>query len=117
MQATITNLEKSFFEQGIGAEFPEAWEAFEHFLTRYMESVGWDKLFRNDIWLKERVTFYDLPVEMQIGIIAIFLEDDADIIALRCEPGYIEELKEKMRDMFASAFKMRKYETREIPAD
>lgn len=66
----MANLNKEFFDE-LFKKYPMAVEHFRHWLAEYKEEINWNHLFfvhTNN----RQIDFYDLPIEMQNGIIARF---------------------------------------------
>jgi hypothetical protein len=64
----MENLSKEFFDR-IERLYPEAVAHFKKWLKQYKQHVRWDVLF-NQNGDANVVTFYDIPYDMQNGIMA-----------------------------------------------
>lgn len=69
----MENLTREYFLE-LREKYPEAVNHFVDWLKRYKEEVNWELLFGNRATEVERfkIDFYDLPYDMQNGIMARF---------------------------------------------
>lgn len=79
----MENLTREYFKE-LAAKYPEAVEHFLYWLEQYKMSVGWDSLFGQDAY-DGPIDFYDLPYDMQNGIMARF-----DIEKFMGKNGYMK---------------------------
>lgn len=61
----MENLTSEYFEE-LSKKYPEAVKHFFDWIIAYKESINWDELFGGHL------SFFDLPYDMQNGIIARF---------------------------------------------
>lgn len=81
----MESLSKNYFWNAIQKEYPDAFTHFNKWLYSYYKKINWQKYMPN-------AKFYDLPIELQVGILFKYFDmlDYADFNT--------DELKESFRD-------------------
>ena len=76
----IHNLTKENFFNKLSEQFPLAMEQFSRWLQNYKSETRWGKTFgsRNDEQVIIMPEFYEIPFEMQMGILIAFFRETAE---------------------------------------
>lgn len=85
----MDNLGSESFWKEMEQRFPMAVDVFKNWITKYSNTDLWGSLFRED------VSFYDLPYDMQMGMMnRFFIETYAgkEEYTNNCETRYREEM-------------------------
>lgn len=100
MKQAMLNLSREYFWNDTQDAFPTAVQTFYKWVDDYKQEVNWEKMFG------DKLKFHDLPLEMQVGILARFQHE-----VLRAEPltdggsmynkeRRLEFAMRQLRDMF-----------------
>jgi len=75
----MENLSKENTWNDIKQNYRVAFDNFQEWLNNYKEENDWDELFKNQFFRaskENQVSFYDIPLDMQIGILMRFFNEN-----------------------------------------
>lgn len=100
----MTNLNEKNFWGEISNVYPHSFKKFDEWLTRYKDDVLWHELFSLKKSPSRDIDFYDLPIEMQCGILSAFANQfkGYGILMLILFPGAdsVDAIAIKVRSFF-----------------